>query len=106
LQKHQLIQHWPIKLQTTAGEQAVEGLFRIDETALNQLPAEALLELRNTGALLCAYCQLLSMQHLQTFGQLAAAHAQADAKAQAALPTQNGELDLSFLNGSETLKFF
>ncbi len=102
MHKHQLIQPWPIKLQTTAGEQAVEGLFRIDEAALNQLPAEALIELRNTGALLCAYCQLLSMQHLQTLGQLAAARAQA----QAALLTQNGELDLSFLNGSETLKFF
>jgi hypothetical protein len=104
LQKHQLIQPWPIKLQTTAGEQAVEGLFRIDEAALNQLPAEALIELRNTGALLCAYCQLLSMQHLQTLGQLAAVRAKEDA--QATLPTQNGELDLSFLNGSETLKFF
>ncbi len=84
----------------------MEGLFRIDEAALNQLPAEAPIELRNTGALLCAYCQLLSIQHLQTLGQLAAAHAQAEAKAQASLPTQNGELDLSFLYGSETLKFF
>ncbi len=106
LQKHNLIQPWHIKIRGDAGEQAVEGLYRIDEATLNQLPAEAFMELRDAGALLCAYCQLLSMQHLQTLGQLAAAHAQADAKAQAALPTQNGELDLSFLNGSETLKFF
>jgi len=62
--------------------------------------------LRDAGALLCAYCQLLSMQHLQTLGQLAAVHAKADAQAQAALPTKNGELDLSFLEGSETFKFF
>jgi hypothetical protein len=102
LQKHQLIQPWPVKLQGTAGEQTVEGLFRIDEAALNQLPAEALIELRNAGALLCAYCQLLSMQHLHTLGQLAEIHA----KAAAPLPVKNKELDLSFLEGSETFKFF
>lgn len=102
LQKHSLIQPWPIKLQSADGEQAVEGLFRIDEAAMNQLPAEAFMELRNAGALVPAYCQLLSMQHLQTLGQLAEVHA----KAAAPLPVKNKELDLSFLEGSETLKFF
>ncbi|MDP1605898.1 MAG: SapC family protein [Rhodocyclaceae bacterium] len=47
LQKHQIIQPWPIKVQGDQGEQAVEGLYRIDETALNQLPAEAFIELRD-----------------------------------------------------------
>jgi len=89
-------------MQGDAGEQNVAGLFRIDEAALNQLPAEAFMELRDAGALLCAYCQLLSMQHLQTLGQLAQVHA----KANAPLPTKNKkELDLSFLEGSETFKF-
>lgn len=104
LQKHNLIQPWPIKLKTPQGEQTVDGLFRIDEAALNQLPTETFMELRNTGALLCAYCQLLSMQHLQTLAQLVDLHDKADAPP--ALPTQGKELDLSFLEGSETLKFF
>lgn len=110
LQQHSLIQPWPIKVQGPDGEQALEGLFRIDEQALNQLPAEAFMALRDAGALVTIYSQLLSMQHLQTLGQLAAAHAQAeaksDAKAAAPAPTQGKDLDLSFLEGSETLKFF
>jgi len=106
LQKHNLIQPWPIKIQGDAGEQTVAGLFRIDEAALNQLPPDAFMELRDAGALLCAYCQLLSMQHLQTLGQLAQAHAAAEAKATPPLPTKNKkDLDLSFLEGSETFKF-
>lgn len=111
LQKHKLIQPWPISLHTAAGEQATEGLFRVDEAALNRLPADTLLELRIAGALLSAYCQLLSMQHIPLLGQLADARAKADAQAasQAAaapLPVRGKELDLSFLEGSETLKFF
>ena len=75
---------------------------------MNQLPAEALATLRDEAALTVAYCQLLSMQHLQTLGQLAQAHDQAKAKAQAAnkLPTNaSGELDLEFLKSSGTISF-
>ena len=104
LQKHQLIKPWPLKIKGETGEQAVEGLFCIDEAALNQLSGDVLVELRNAGALLCAYCQLLSMQNMQTLGQLAAVHAKADA--QAPVPTKGKELDLSFLEGSGTMKFF
>ena len=77
---------------------------------MNQLPAEALAKLRDEAGLTVAYCQLLSMQHLQTLGQLAQAHdqAKAKAKAQAAnkLPTNaSGELDLEFLKSSGTISF-
>ncbi len=111
LQKHSLIQPWPISLHVAAAEQATEGLFRVDEAALNLLPADAMLELRETGALLSAYCQLLSMQHIALLGQLADARTKADAQAAtqtaaAPLPVRGKELDLSFLEGSETLKFF
>lgn len=105
LQKHGLIQPWPIKLQGAEGEQDVEGLFRIDEAAMNQLPAEALLELRNAGALMLAYCQLLSMQHLPLLGQLVGAHAQADAKLVAPPLVLGEDLDLSFLSSGGTLNF-
>lgn len=101
LQKHKLIQPWPIKVQADKGEQHVEGLFRIDEAALNQLPTEAFMELRDSGALVLAYCQLLSMQHLPLLGQLAQLHAEADQKA--ALQT-DGEISLEFMK-NETISF-
>lgn len=104
LQQHDLIQPWPIKLQGEEGEQNVEGLYRIDEAKMNQLPAEAFMALRDAGALLLAYCQLLSMQHLPMLGQLVAAHAQADAQAAAPLPMIGGDLDLSFMSDGGTLK--
>lgn len=69
-----LIQTWPVKLQGgDGGERAIEGLYRIDEAALNALPVEQLAALRDAGGLSMAYCQLLSMQHLALLGELAQA---------------------------------
>lgn len=102
LQKHGLIEPWPLKVHNEVGEQNVEGLHRIDEAALNRLPAEAFEALRQTGALPTIYCQLLSMQHLQKLGQLA----RAQASLTTSLPqTADGELDLEFLNDSGTISF-
>jgi hypothetical protein len=70
LQKHNLIQPWPIMVQVEGKTQNIAGLYRIDEATLNALPPEAFIELRDTGALAAAYCQLLSMQHLQKLGQM------------------------------------
>jgi len=105
LQKHNLIQPWPIKLKDGETEKNLEGLYRIDEAALNQLPSDSLAEVRNAGGLLLAYCQLLSMQHLPLLSQLTEAHAKADAQQAAALPTKGKDLDLSFMNDGETFKF-
>lgn len=97
LADHQLIQPWPITVQSSEGERKVEGLYRIDEAAMNALPAEAFEALRQAGALPVAYCQLLSMQHLQTFGKLAEAHRKPTAP--------SSELNLEFLNDSGTISF-
>jgi hypothetical protein len=106
LQKHQLIRPWPITLQTESGERKVEGLFQVDETALNQLPPEALHEVRQSGALLLAYCQLLSMQHLSLLSQLNDAHQKAAAQAAANQQLfKGGSLNLDFLGHSDTMKF-
>lgn len=107
LQKHNLIRSWSIALKTEAGEQAINGLFRIDEAALNQLPAEALLEVRNAGALPIAYCQMLSMQHLPMLGQMIEAHSKAAAQVKSSLQQlgPNGELDIEFLNKGGTFNF-
>ena len=106
LQQHGLIQPWPITVQGEHGEQKVEGLFRIDEAALNALTAEALSEVRHAGGLTVAYCQLLSMQHLSTLGTLAQALAEAE-KARLAQESmaQKGELHLGFMNDSGTFSF-
>lgn len=111
LAKHGLIEPWPIVLKNGATEQKLAGLFRVNENALNQVTADALLELRNTGALAMAYCQLLSMQHLPRLGQLADAHNRAQAESEAmseamvvAKLAPKGELDLEFLNAGGTIK--
>lgn len=81
LKKHNLIQPWPITVKNENGDQQISGLFRVDESALNHLSAEALHEISQAGALPIAYCQMLSMQHLSYLGELAVAHAQVAAKA-------------------------
>lgn len=70
-----VISPWEITLKSDAGERKVQGLFRINETALNKLPAEQFETLRQAGALPLAFCQMLSMQHLPSLGKLAEAHA-------------------------------
>ncbi|SMP50761.1 SapC protein [Desulfonatronum zhilinae] len=84
LARHDLIVPWPITIKTETGEQNIQGLYQIDESKLSQLPDEAFLELRKSGALPIAYCQMLSMQHLPMLGKLIEAHAKADTQTQAA----------------------
>jgi hypothetical protein len=65
LQRYGLIQPWPLKLQLGTLTKNTTGLCRIDEDGLNQVPAETVAELQQSGALAIAYCQLLSMQNFQ-----------------------------------------
>lgn len=111
LQSQGLIQPWP--LQVTAGEetQTLQGLYRIDEDALNVLSSEAFDKLRQAGALPMVYCQLLSMRHVGRLGELARAEgsqapqpAKANGKERDASVTNNGNLDLDFLN-NKTIRF-
>lgn len=88
LQKHQLIQPWLIKVQDEDSEHQVEGLYRVDETALNSLSAEALAEVRDVHALAFAYCQLLSMQHLEGLGKRA--HERYEAEKSVSFGQDNG----------------
>ncbi len=99
LQKHGLIQPWPVKIQNAQGESNINGFFRIDEEALNSLDKEAFLELREIGALPIAYCQLISMQHLSWFTKAILLHEQSSSYA---MPE---ELDLEFLNDSGSISF-
>lgn len=65
-----LLQPWNITVKTETGEEALTGLFRIDENALNILDPVVFLQLRSMGALPMIYCQLLSTQNLQRLGPL------------------------------------
>lgn len=110
LQAQNLIVPWPLQVDHGQGPQSIEGLYRIDEAALNQLPAEAFETIRQAGVLPLVYCQLLSMQHLGVLGQLARAHAELAAKTRTAaldtLPvTPDGDLNLEFLNQDGVISF-
>ena len=106
LQAHQLIVPWVINIQSDTGQQKIEGLYKIDEGALNALSSEDFAGLRQNGALIVCYCQMLSMQHLQVLGRLTEAHAQVAAQAMAATNiAASGELDLEFMNKGGTISF-
>jgi len=94
LTAHHLIVRWPVARKTDQGERKLEGLFRVNESALNALDDEAFLSLRKSGAVPIAYAQLLSMQQLRLLGELAAA------RAPRPQPVQLGQdLDPSWLEG-------
>jgi hypothetical protein len=105
LAENDLIQPWPLTVKTDEGEQQVEGIYRIDEAALNTLTAESLAEVRDAGGLTIAFCQLLSMQNLGAMQAFAKLHSDAQAQMSAIPQSDDGELDLEFLNDSGTIKF-
>ena len=105
LQKHQLIVPWVIKLKgADQTEHTINGLYRLDESAFNLLPSEALNEIRQVGALPLIFCQLLSMQHLPMLSTLAQAQQEA-IKTAALTKAELGETGLSFLADDTTLSF-
>ncbi len=81
LQAAALIQPWPLNVQLGDKAVAVEGLHRVDETALNALDAATLHGLRNKGALALAYAQLLSMNQLSVLEKLSVVQTQMQAQA-------------------------
>jgi len=69
LAEHDLISPWKIGLKNGVEEQAVAGLYKIDEAVLNTLSDEVFLILRQAGALPLVYSQLLSMQKMDSLAQ-------------------------------------
>ncbi len=72
-----LIRPWPVQVRVGQSQYQLQGLFQIDEAAFHQLDDGPFLELRRAGAIPLIYCQLLSMQHLELLGRLAAQRLQA-----------------------------
>ncbi|MDC7702723.1 SapC family protein [Vogesella indigofera] len=98
-----LLAPWPITVKDGEQEKQLAGIYRIDETALNGLPVEQFERLRQCGALVMVYCQLLSMQHLARLGDLL--RQQAAVQQQMAASQTAKELDLSFMSSGDTLSF-
>ena len=70
-----LVVPWDITVTSATGSQKVAGPYRIDEAALNALPAADFAGLRTGGAVGLALCQILSTQHLETLNRLSVAQA-------------------------------
>jgi hypothetical protein len=104
LAKHGLLIPWDIELKTDRGVRRLDGLFRADEAKMNALPDDAFLELRRMGAIPLAYAQLLSSQHMQVLGRRASARLAALQQPMTPV-TPSGDLDLSFLERGDTLRF-
>lgn len=73
LARHHLIVPWELRVQSgpEGRTEIVQGLYRIDEQALNALSDEAFLELRHASALPVAWCQMLSMNQISVLQALA-----------------------------------
>lgn len=71
LEEYGLFEEWPITVILRGRSVKVEGLYRVNEGALNDLTAEKFLALRDSRALLLAYCHLLSLCHIESLVKLA-----------------------------------
>lgn len=77
LAAHQILEPWELRIDDGNNNiRKLEGLFRISEEKLNSVDGEALLDLRNRGALMVAYAHLFSLAKLQVIGLLAGRQAQ------------------------------
>lgn len=97
-----LIQPWPVTLNRGGEALQVEGLYRVDEAAINALAEDAWLVVRRAGALALAYAQMFSMNQIALLEQASAAWAQLQ-RARASSPTLQ-DLGLS-LGEDESLRF-
>lgn len=68
---HKLLEDWPLVLDMGPNKDsiAIRGLKRINQSALNALPASDLAELRDAGALLLAYAQLFAMSQVDSLAE-------------------------------------
>lgn len=103
LQDAQLLTPWAINVETEEGPRQLEGLLKVDETALNRLDDAAFVALRASGALTLAYGQLYSMPRLATVQRL---HTRLLRDTQATAPENLGDhLDHLFGDNDDDLEF-
>lgn len=66
----EIMMSWPLKIERGEGMAPItfEGLYRIDETALNKLEEKTFSQLRDSLGLVIAYAQLFSINQLKQLG--------------------------------------
>lgn len=84
LSGHGLLKPWELEFEIENRTKKIDGLFCIDEAALEELPGDAYAELRGVaGAIPIIYCQLISMQQISTLTLFAKEKSEADSLLQA-----------------------
>jgi hypothetical protein len=93
-----VITKWNLKTNIADEEKKIEGLYRIDETKLNNLDKETLLHIRDNFGLPIAYAQIFSMQNISVLEKLAKIHAKT--------AQQNSDINIDqFFGNNDILKF-
>jgi hypothetical protein len=97
-----LLMPWHIKVRQEDGtEEAVDGLWRVNESALQQLDPQHLGQLATSGALALAYAQLFSLSRMETL-QRAASKFATFQQEQERLPVVDSPV---FHEGDESVRF-
>lgn len=76
LSEHNLITPWELTVNDGETEQPFNGLYRVDEQALNTLSDEAFIALRKAAAFPMIYAQLLSMNNMNHLADILLRRAQ------------------------------
>lgn len=103
LEEAGLFEPWPLQVQQEQVTRTLEGLYKINEPAMNALAPADFAALRDSGALILAYGQLFSMQHVQQLGRMAQRRAEKSARTELAaglgnmFGTDNGTLSFDNL---------
>ncbi len=109
LSANALIEPWSIEVKQSADNEApnqrIEGLYKINETALQSLAPEVLSELAKSGALALAYAQLFSQARLKDFHARYQYHHNQQQHAEQKQQALNVDLDKLFGEDDDSLKF-
>lgn len=102
LAAQELIVPWEVKVadEASGNTQAVQGLYRLDEKALNALDEKGMAALRAVNALPIAYAQLFSQHRIGVLGKLYRLHAEFEQEDPAKV-----DIESLFDDGSEDFSF-
>jgi hypothetical protein len=104
LKNYDLIESWSINVKSSDGQKIdkkIDGLYKVSEEKLHNLPDKDFLDLKSKGLLSVAYLQILSMRKL-TILEFSVAHHQRFVNA----TKKNPDSNLNFLNENESNLIF